>query len=298
MKTQQFVKGLLMALVSVFVAAFSTTPVNYILLAVTIVGTILVYTGQNVFTLLHSDSQPGELSWINLLSGVFIAIGNGAIDGFAQFFINGAIDWNLLSRLVASVTCTYLGTTFFAPPHNDVSNKTLFKVSPKAFLFMITMLIPILGNAQGPLTGFAKLSKQNQSLIHMIEHNKDVKELLKTGQIRADDATFIDHEWLLRPAMGVKGFEIGFNSDTWEPTKKAFDEIALGFGFQKYKDIAGKPVNTVGVNLLFFFRDADITQLQFKNAVTFHYWQMMDVGIGRDWGNKYWFILTGLSYSF
>lgn len=118
MTTQQFFKGLFMALVTVIVAAFSQQPIDYLLLAVTAISTILVYSGKNLLSVLHSDSPVGALSWLNLLSGVLVAVGTGVLESFALYVIEGTIVWSIVWRVVLSATFTYLGTTFFAPQHN------------------------------------------------------------------------------------------------------------------------------------------------------------------------------------
>lgn len=107
-----------MALVTVIVAAFSQQPIDYLLLAVTALSTILVYSGKNLLAVLHSDSPVGALSWINLLSGVLVAVGTGVLQSFALYVIEGTIVWSIVWRVVLSATFTYLGATFFAPQHN------------------------------------------------------------------------------------------------------------------------------------------------------------------------------------
>lgn len=118
MTTQQFFKGLFMALMAVIVAAFSQTPIDYLLLAVTAVSTILTYTGKNLVAVLHSDSPAGALSWINLASGLLIALGTGILEAVGLFIVNGVVLWPVVWKVVLSVTFTYLGTTFFAPEHS------------------------------------------------------------------------------------------------------------------------------------------------------------------------------------
>jgi len=127
MTTQQFFKGLLMALVAVVVAAFSTTPIDYVMLAVAGISTILVYTGKNLVAVLNSDSPVGALSLINLVSGILIAIGTGIINSVAVYIIDGVIVWAVIWKLMLSVTFTYLGSTFFAPPYNTAKVKGLVK---------------------------------------------------------------------------------------------------------------------------------------------------------------------------
>ena len=118
MTTQQFLKGLLMALVAVLVTAFSTPPVDYILMAISAVCAILVYVGKNLVSVLHSDSPVGALSLINIISGVLIALGTGLLDGLAMYLIDGVIVWAVLWKYVVFVTLSYVTSTLFAPPYN------------------------------------------------------------------------------------------------------------------------------------------------------------------------------------
>lgn len=296
MTTQQFLKGLLMAIVGVVVAFFSTTPIDFPLLIVTTVCAILTYAGKNLIPWLHSDSEPGALSFINLVSSLLVALGSGILSYAGQFLINGVVEWSILLKVVLSVTFTYLGGTWFAPAHNDVSNRRLFEgkiPGPSKAIIFLLLLLPMSASGQDLFRGVLKMSRQNPAIINMVDHNKAIRDHREVGD-------FIDHQWLIRPAMGISGFETQLKVDpvTGEFPKKAFEEVALGLGFQKYKDIGGTPVNTIGGNLLFFFRSANISKLQLKTAATFHFWSLADIGVGRDWSNEYWFLLTGLSYSF
>lgn len=118
MTTQQFFKGLFMALVTVIVAAFSQQPIDYLLLAVTAVSTILTYSGKNLIAVLHSDSPVGAISWINLASGLLVALGTGILQSVGMYLIDGVILWSIAWKVVLSSAFTYLGATFFAPEHN------------------------------------------------------------------------------------------------------------------------------------------------------------------------------------
>jgi len=129
MTTQQFLKGLLMALMAVVVVAFSQTPIMWATLIITLIGTALLYAGKNAFTALQSDSPAGSLSWKNIVSALLVAIGSGIIESVALIAGTGAIDWLILGKVVLSITFTYLGGTLFAPPYNTVK-KRLF-VTPK-----------------------------------------------------------------------------------------------------------------------------------------------------------------------
>lgn len=118
MTTQQFFKGLFMAIMSIIVVAFSQTPIDCLLLAITAVCTVLIYAGKNLIAVLHSDSPAGALSLINLVSGVLLALGTGALESVGLFLINGLIIWSVVWKVVLSTLFTYLGTTFFAPPYS------------------------------------------------------------------------------------------------------------------------------------------------------------------------------------
>jgi hypothetical protein len=127
MTTQQFFKGLFMALISVVVAAFTTQPINYLLLAVTAVSVILTYSGKNLITVLHSDSPAGALSWINLASGLLVALGTGILESAGLYLIEGVIVWSVVWKVVLSAAFTYLGATFFAPQYSTTKAKGFVK---------------------------------------------------------------------------------------------------------------------------------------------------------------------------
>lgn len=192
MTTQQFFKGLLTALVSVLITGLAVQPINWPLIVVTAVSTILVYAGKNIFTLLHSDSPAGSLSWINLLSGVLIAVGTGILEMAGTYLVEGAILWGVVWKVVASATFTYLGTTFFAPQHSE--NKVRVFISPataralkKGLLGVALLCLMTFGvSAQNPLlSGFTK---------------KVTPELLKAG-----DRELVSAQWKLRLDASVIG---------------------------------------------------------------------------------------------
>lgn len=132
MTTQQFFKGLFMALMAVIVAAFSQTPIDYLLLAVTAVSTILTYTGKNLVAVLHSDSPVGALSWINLASGVLIALGTAVLQSVGTYIIEGVVIWSIVWKVALAATFTYLGGTFLAPPYNTTKARVFGSVKKAA----------------------------------------------------------------------------------------------------------------------------------------------------------------------
>jgi hypothetical protein len=121
MTVQEFFKGLLMLLISAVVTAFGQQPVDYVLLAITAISVVLTYSGKNLLAVLHSDSPVGALSWVNMVSGVLIAVGTGVLQYIGMYYFEGVIIWSVLWKVVISVSLVYLGSTFFAPEHGTRS---------------------------------------------------------------------------------------------------------------------------------------------------------------------------------
>lgn len=111
-----------MLLITAVVAAFGQQPVDYVMLAITAVSIVLSYTGKNLVAVLHSDSPAGALSLVNIVSGILVAVGAGILQSVGMYFIEGAIIWSMVWRVVASAAFTYLGTTFLAPEHGTKSD--------------------------------------------------------------------------------------------------------------------------------------------------------------------------------
>jgi hypothetical protein len=107
----KFVKGLIMTLIGVIVAALNTTPVVWSVVIVTLIGTALVYTGKNAW--FQSNSQQGKLELRDIFSALLIAAGTSVVSAVASIAGTGAIDWMLLLKTVSGVILSYLGTTVF-----------------------------------------------------------------------------------------------------------------------------------------------------------------------------------------
>jgi hypothetical protein len=119
MTTQQFLKGIMLVVVSVFITYYtSPPPVDYLMMGLAAVSAILVYGGKNLIAVLHSDSPAGSLSFINVLSGLLVALGTGLLDGAAMLIVNGVIVWSVLWKLSLSILLTYISSTWLAPPYN------------------------------------------------------------------------------------------------------------------------------------------------------------------------------------
>ena len=125
MVTSQFLKGLGMAIVGVLVTFFVQTPINWLLMGVTALCAILTYGGKNLIPWLHSDSEPGQFSLINIASALLIALGAGILESVGLYIVEGSIDWLILGKVVLSITLTYFGATVFAPAHNGTRVKLL-----------------------------------------------------------------------------------------------------------------------------------------------------------------------------
>jgi len=125
MTTQQFFKGLFMVVVSIIVTAFSQVPVNWALLFATGLAALLAYVGKNLIPVFNSDSQPGTFSFVNFLSALLVALSTGVTEYVALIVVNGVVIWAVFWKVVLSVTFTYVGATFFAPPNS--TSKKMFK---------------------------------------------------------------------------------------------------------------------------------------------------------------------------
>ena len=115
MTVSQFSKGLLMALISVLVVAFSQVPVDYSLLAITAIFTVLAYAGKNLVGLI-STSEPWKLNLLNYGSALLLVIATGISESLGMLIVNGAIEWILLLKVVVSVTLTYIAGTLISGP--------------------------------------------------------------------------------------------------------------------------------------------------------------------------------------
>ena len=125
MTTTQFWKGFLMMLVGFVVSVFSTTPIIWSMVIISLIVSVLIYFGKNLIPWLHSASPVGALSLINIVSALLILIGNALGDALATIAGTGHVDWIVALKIAASVTITYLNATFLIGPYNPVKTKFL-----------------------------------------------------------------------------------------------------------------------------------------------------------------------------
>lgn len=117
----QFWKGLLMAIVGVIFVTFNTIPLNFAIMIVTLIGSILVYVGTNAIKTLRPISIPSTLTWQDAVHALLILIGNGIIESLGLIVIGTTfadINWIVLLRISASIAFTYLGSTLLAGPYS------------------------------------------------------------------------------------------------------------------------------------------------------------------------------------
>ena len=115
MTVSQFFKGLLMALISILVVAFSQAPVDYALLIVTAIATVLAYTGKNILGFL-STSEQWKLNLFNGLSALLVLIATGLTESVGMLILDGAVAWIVMLKVAGSVTLTYLAGTLLSGP--------------------------------------------------------------------------------------------------------------------------------------------------------------------------------------
>lgn len=284
MGTNQFFKGLAMALVAVLVAAFSTQPIDWLLLAVTAGCAILTYSGKNLIAVLHSDSPPGSLSFINLASALLVALGAGILEGVGLFIIDGAINWIILGKVVLSITFTYLGGTWFAPPYNTekkrvfASKRYISRYLKGAAVIGLFLFFSASASAQGPFDGFFKPKAGTSALSY-----------------RAEGDQF--HDWFFRPAAQMTAIQFTWDKELQQFQSSTFSAAGIGLGYQHYVEHNGTLVNNYGLNALIVF-DASQGSAGAGAALTINALQFVNVGIGYSITNKAIFIPVGAVYNF
>jgi hypothetical protein len=288
MTTQQFFKGLLMAIIAVVVAAFNTVPIDYLLLAVTAFCAALAYAGKNLIPWLHSDSPAGTMSFINMVSALLVALGTGILQAAGLFLIDGAIDWPTLGKVVLSVTFTYLGGTYFAPPYTTEKKRvfanrnyirSMGKGAAVAAFLLVLPLTAAHSQDQGAFKGFFK-----------------PKAGIEIGDLtRAEgDQT---RSLYVRPAAQLTAIQFNWNPEEKQFTPSQFSSAGIGLGIQNYVEHDGKVINNYGANLLIVL-DASQGTAGIGGAITVNALQFVNLGGGYSITNKQWFLLTGAGYNF
>jgi len=296
MTTQQFWKGLGMALVSVIVAYVNVTPVDLPLMAVTAVCTILAYFGKNLIPWLRSDSPPSSLSFINVVSGILLALATAFTESVGTYLLEGKILWPIVLKITVYTTGTYLLSTFFAPPYT--AEKKRFFANKKyrarywrgAALIAIMFSLSLGASAQGVFRGFFK------------PVNKDIFSTpvgANTTNITADKGMKITapSAWLVRPIVNISAMQFLFEKPV---LVNAFGSMGTGISYAHFCEHNGEPYMDYSFNFLILFgtQITEITPVNLSLAASASTLQYINVGAGYSFDAKRFFILTGISYNF
>lgn len=111
MNYTKFVKGLIMSVVGALLVVFNSDPIVWSIVIVTLISTVMVYSGKNLFV--TSKSLQGELDWRDILSALLLGIGVTIGDSITMIIKDGIIDWIILAKVSVGVISTYISTTFF-----------------------------------------------------------------------------------------------------------------------------------------------------------------------------------------
>jgi hypothetical protein len=121
MKTS--IKVLLMALVTIAAGVFSqsglpTTTVAWEVTGMTVLGSFLIYVAKNA--IIPSTSVGGTINWMDIVSGLIMALGTGLSNWAASAITSTPIVWTELLKAMGVVVIGYFAKTFFAKPDPTV----------------------------------------------------------------------------------------------------------------------------------------------------------------------------------
>lgn len=111
-------KGLIMTLITlaatmIYTTGIPSTLVQWLVMLITLLGTIFVYLGQNI--VFPATSAIGTINIWDVFKGVLIALGSGLSQWVADKATSTAIDWNSLGHAVVFVICGYFIKQFGTP---------------------------------------------------------------------------------------------------------------------------------------------------------------------------------------
>jgi hypothetical protein len=122
MTKQNFWKGLAMVIVTIALSAFNQVPIDWALLFVAGISTILGYVGKNIIFVVDTTS-----AWAKIISGLLVAVGVGISEAIGLIAVEGKILWVVFLKVVGGVLLTYIVSTFLAPP--AVQSKQIKKLT-------------------------------------------------------------------------------------------------------------------------------------------------------------------------
>lgn len=135
MKNNTLLKGIFMTVVAILSTAFTTTGIPqtntaWIVLGITVVGTVLIYLAKNA--IFPSVSLFGTINLTDLFSGLILAVGSGLSSWAASAITSTKIDWHELLLLMGSVVTGYLAKNFVQKSKQAPEQSPLSKtVNPK-----------------------------------------------------------------------------------------------------------------------------------------------------------------------
>lgn len=107
-------KGLLMAVVGFLATTIADLQeVNWWYVLISTIAFTLIYVGKNFF--LPSSSETGKVNWMDVLSGLLVAIGMGISSFVGSILTTGTVDWKALGLAVVGAIVGYFTKTFFSP---------------------------------------------------------------------------------------------------------------------------------------------------------------------------------------
>jgi len=113
------IKGLIATIISLLAntlatTGWPTTAVQWWILLITMVGTVLIYFGQSA--LMPATSKAGNLNGTDLWKALFVSVGS-TLSSFAASGITGThIDFVNIGKLVLTTIILYLAKNLVTPP--------------------------------------------------------------------------------------------------------------------------------------------------------------------------------------
>lgn len=234
--TTKFLKGLLITLVTTFIAAYTQVPLIWAVVYISLIGNALTYTGKNAW--FKSTSVQGQLNLRDFGSAGLIAIGSAITEAIATLTVSGVVNWPLLGKVVLSAVVSYLSATLFEGDKQVSTNSSL---KPKlTFIFLLLGFGTLLSNAQGPWKGFFKPASERISINYKLTY-KTVESAPTTT-------------WIYTPNFGVVATIIQLTGDNKVFTTNALNAIATGISLKKYDLSGDNPICTQSYNFMILSR--------------------------------------------
>ena len=119
-----FLKGLFMSLIS-FVSTsianngFPSTATDWLVLLITVVGTVLIYFGQSF--MLPTTSKKYGFDWRDLVKTFILGAGNLFVTSGAAYVIKGHILWEPVLKGLGTIIFIYVGKQFASNSNGELT---------------------------------------------------------------------------------------------------------------------------------------------------------------------------------